>query len=320
MNTNVLNKAKEQIWTERYRPKNMSQLVLPANLKQELQRLDQHFLLVGPPGTGKTSTAKVLAKPYDTLQINASRQRGIDVVRHDISKFAQHMSLTGGGRKIVILDEIDNLHDAAQKALRGVIEEYASVVRFIATCNYPQNLDPTLIDRFRYISFEFSEADYQRQVQETALHIVKIVEENGMRMAEPKRCIAELLKKYYPSIRHMVIALQSIWSQGIEIITVEHIRGQNSTKDWSEAYQLLINTSDPRKLYTYFSAFRGQEQGIVLVLQTGLVNWLIEQEYSWSKIGKCWPIMHRFGEEFKRSSDPFVSLLAMVYELSLALS
>ena len=124
------------LFTEKFRPKNLNELIAPERVKSELNKgLVQNLLLYGTPGTGKTSTLFILAEGHQKLYINASSERGIDTVRDTIPKFCSTISLDGGKEnlKCVILDELDGATDEFYKALRGVMERYASTARFIAS-------------------------------------------------------------------------------------------------------------------------------------------------------------------------------------------
>jgi replication factor C subunit 3/5 len=121
-----------------------------------------HLLLYGPPGTGKTSTIVAAAKrmyggskEYSsmTLELNASDQRGIDVVRNEIKEFAGTQQLFKKGVKLIILDEADAMTSDAQFALRRIIEKYTKNARFCLICNYVSKIIPALqsrCTRFRF--------------------------------------------------------------------------------------------------------------------------------------------------------------------------
>jgi replication factor C small subunit len=116
-----------------------------------------HLLLSGTAGIGKTTLAKMLIneigiEDYDVLEINASRQRGIDEVKTRITNFVSMIPF--GPFKVVLLDEADHLTADAQAALRGVMEEYHSTARFILTCNYPNKIIPAIHSRCQGFHFE----------------------------------------------------------------------------------------------------------------------------------------------------------------------
>lgn len=147
---------KNKLWTELYRPKSVNEYVF-VDERQRQQVSDwidlgsiPNLLFSGEAGTGKTTLARVLINElgvddYDVLEINASRENGVDVIRDKIVGFVQTMPF--GKFKVVLLDEADYLTPNGQAMLRNDIEAYHSSVRFILTCNYAHRIIPALKSR-----------------------------------------------------------------------------------------------------------------------------------------------------------------------------
>eukprot|EP00629_Pelagomonadales_sp_RCC1024_P015411 CAMPEP_0119278128 /NCGR_PEP_ID=MMETSP1329-20130426/18527_1 /TAXON_ID=114041 /ORGANISM="Genus nov. species nov., Strain RCC1024" /LENGTH=360 /DNA_ID=CAMNT_0007278631 /DNA_START=156 /DNA_END=1234 /DNA_ORIENTATION=+ len=156
-------------WVEKYRPNTLDDLVAHKEIVSVLRRLiaaDRlpHTLLYGPPGTGKTSTILAAAKDMYgpgyknmTLELNASDDRGIDVVRNEIKDFAGTRRLFSKGIKLIILDEADMMTSDAQAALRRVIEKYTANCRFCFICNYANKITPAI--QSRCTKFRFAPLD-----------------------------------------------------------------------------------------------------------------------------------------------------------------
>ncbi|XP_077456948.1 replication factor C subunit 5 [Stigmatopora argus] len=153
-------------WVEKYRPQKLDDLISHKDILSTIQKFISedrlpHLLFYGPPGTGKTSTilacAKQLYKNKEfnsmVLELNASDDRGIDVVRGPILSFASTRTIFKKGFKLVILDEADSMTQDAQNALRRVMEKYTENTRFCMICNYLSKIIPALqsrCTRFRF--------------------------------------------------------------------------------------------------------------------------------------------------------------------------
>jgi replication factor C subunit 3/5 len=156
------------VWMEKYRPTDFDNIVLDPLNKQILKNIIEtsyfpNLLFYGPPGTGKTTTIINLVKAYQEklnqknkelmIHLNASDERGIDIIRNQINQFVNSKTLFNHGMKFVILDEVDYMTKNAQQALRYLLQNYSSSVRFCLICNYISRIDEGLQNEFLRLRF-----------------------------------------------------------------------------------------------------------------------------------------------------------------------
>ncbi|SCU86864.1 LADA_0E00716g1_1 [Lachancea dasiensis] len=153
-------------WIEKYRPETLDDVYGQSEIVGTVRKFVKdgrlpHLLFYGPPGTGKTSMIVALAreiygKNYRNmvLELNASDDRGIDVVRNQIKEFASTRQIFSKGFKLIILDEADAMTNAAQNALRRIIEKYTKNTRFCILANYAHKLTPALLSRCTRFRFQ----------------------------------------------------------------------------------------------------------------------------------------------------------------------
>lgn len=229
----------EEIFNEKYRPKEFEEVV---GLDSEIEKLISsgnipHFLFSGPPGTGKTTTARIIIKKLnaDALILNASKERGIDIIRNKIEPFAAKASNVP---KIVFLDEFDATTPQFQDALRNFMEFYSYTTRFIATCNYINKIEPALLSRFTLVKF----SNYSQEAKEK--RIKEIAKKENIQIDD--ETLSFLVKKYRDDIRSMVNFLNKNKNKSIlkEDISYENlvldILAKLKDKKWLEIREKLL--------------------------------------------------------------------------------
>lgn len=155
-------------WLEKYRPSNFNDIVLgESNYSLFRNILDKNYfpnlLFYGPPGTGKTTTIINLINEHQTIynrrnkstviHLNASDERGIDIIRNQINQFVKSRNLFESGLKFVILDEVDYMTKNAQQALKYLLQSSTHNVRFCLICNYITKIDESLKNEFICVRF-----------------------------------------------------------------------------------------------------------------------------------------------------------------------
>lgn len=203
-------------FSEKYRPTNFDDIVLDPSNKQILSNIIEtsyfpNLLFYGPPGTGKTTTIINLINSYQTklnnknkdliIHLNASDERGIDIIRNQISLFVNSKPLFNNGMKFVILDEVDYMTKNAQQALRYLLQNYSSSVRFCLICNYISKIDEGLQNEF--IRLRFNQLPTTEMIN--FLNNISISENLNM-SNHSLNCIQRLYKS---DIRSMVNFMQS---------------------------------------------------------------------------------------------------------------
>ncbi len=166
-----MNHPKNEIipWVEKYRPSNFEDIVLDDMNKHILKNIVElnyfpNLLFYGPPGTGKTTTIINLINMYQerylqkkkelVIHLNASDERGIDVIRNQINQFVNSKGLFTNGTKFIVLDEVDYMTKNAQQALKHLLQIYTKDVRFCLICNYISRIDSTLQNEFVKLRFD----------------------------------------------------------------------------------------------------------------------------------------------------------------------
>jgi len=217
-------KHKHTIWNEKYRPDSLDTYITDGGIKDIFQEYINkqdipHLLFAGRAGSGKTTLAKLLVKNIDcdSLYINATDERSMDVIREKIGGFASSASFKP--LKIVILDEATHLLMASQVLLLNMIETYSAKTRFILTGNYPERL----IDPLRSRLTEYALVPPTKPM--IAKHSVSILDNENIKYELED--VAEIVKKCYPDLRRTINTLQKCSVTGKLVINVNLKSNQN---------------------------------------------------------------------------------------------
>jgi replication factor C subunit 3/5 len=203
-------------YVELYRPKNFENIVLDPLNKQILKNIIEtsyfpNLLFYGPPGTGKTTTIINLINAYQTklnmknkdliIHLNASDERGIDIIRNQINYFVNSKPLFHTGMKFVILDEVDYMTKNAQQALRYLLQNYSNNVRFCLICNYISKIDEGLQNEFIRLRFN-------QLPKDDIVSFLKYISDSE-KLNISLKSLSAIQKLYKSDIRSMINFMQS---------------------------------------------------------------------------------------------------------------
>ena len=208
-------------WVEKYRPTSFEDIVLEPINRTLLKNIIKtnnfpNLLFYGPPGTGKTTTIINLINEYQEkynqkskglkIHLNASDDRGIDIIRNQINQFVNTKTIFGKGMKFVILDEVDYMTKNAQQALRYLIQQYSKDIRFCLICNYISRIDVSLQNEFVRLRF------CQLPKKDIYSFLNKIIKEEKINVKKEQ---VYAIQEYFKSdIRSMINYIQSNHDNG----------------------------------------------------------------------------------------------------------
>ena len=242
-------------WVEKYRPNKFEDIVLTPINKKILENIIKfnyfpNLLFYGPPGTGKTTTIINLIDKYQEtfnqkkkgliIHLNASDDRGIDIIRNQIYHFVNTKTLFGNGMKFIIFDEVDYMTKNAQQALHYLIQKYNTQIRFCLICNYISRIDSALQNEFIRLRF------CQLPKNDIFLFLKNITEKENLSIKDNQ--LQNIQAIFKSDIRSMINFLQSNHTQidgdSLKIISaVFWEKLLNKFKNNSEDVQIFIQDS-----------------------------------------------------------------------------
>jgi replication factor C small subunit len=248
------NLVSDIMWVEKYRPTRLDQVINQKEIVKGLENLLKkpnelpHLLFTGSAGVGKTTMAICLARQLlgenwkrDTLELNASDERGIKMVRERVKEFASIMKLSMNQQederpfKFIILDEADEMTSEAQTALRRIIEDSAKTTRFVFICNYLSHIIEPI--QSRCVIFRFSRVSEDEVVE----YLKNICKEEGVKVDD--KALRKIYEHTNGDMRHSINILQAASACGnVSLQQVQNAIGISGRSKISEIIDLAIDS------------------------------------------------------------------------------
>lgn len=311
------------IWTEKYRPSKFYEVVGQGDIIKRVESLTNsfnipHLLFAGPAGTGKSTLALIIVKELfkenwkdNYLELNASDERGINVVREKVKNFARTKSLGKVNFKVIFLDEADALTPEAQQALRRTMENYSATCRFILSCNYSSKIIDPIQSRCAIFRFKLLE---KKDIEK----VIKRISENENLNIKPE-AIEILYEGSEGDCRRAINILQSTAAISPEITTelISTIISNTKPKDIKVVLDYALSgdfQKSREKLLDIMLKESISGQDVIKSIQKEIWNLPVEPEIKVKLTEKTGEIEFRIVE----GSDPFIQLQSLLASFVLA--
>lgn len=315
-----VNNIENILWTEKYRPKNLKELIVSQRVKDIFENgVVQSMLFHGTAGIGKTSAAKAICKQFghNTLYLNCSDTNGVDTIRDTIMDFAMNQSILHYDNpiKVVIMDEMDGLSAQAFAALRATMEKCAANTRFIGTCNYLQKIPEPIQSRFQLIDFNFTSEEMKEIRMGQYKRIMEICAKEGLNIE--KTAAIKMVQTYFPDCRSIVNHLQRYKLEGKTTIKESDVKSIES--EYEELYEMILTKDDPVKNYEFvMKNYSNCVSEVISSLGNPFMSYLMKKQSPAVKYMPTIAILNaKYQMNLKNCIDPVVVLLAHIYELQL---
>lgn len=308
----------QKLFTEVFRPKKLEMLIAPSRIKDLLNKgLHQNLLLEGPAGTGKTTTAYILAGGRDNPDckyINAAVDGRIEIIQ-GLREFCSTQSLLGGGlaQKVIIFDEVDGASAAFFDAMKSFIEQFHVTTRFIMTCNVVTKIPAPILSRMEVVTFRpINSEETNYMMGEYKTRIATIL--SKLNIGYSDETLNRFIKSDFPDMRKLMNKTQSLHLSGSTMLDDSTMI---TTYTYRNLFELCVKPQNPVECYKLVqSEYSMSVQECMQSLGDDFIQYL--QEFHPTKIDKLPMVIITVADyQYKLASviDPAIALQALIFSL-----
>lgn len=303
-------------YEELYFPVSIEQLILPKRILTEIfnakQKVGYNFLFYSSPGTGKSTTARLITKGDDVLYLSGSNDFNIKTIRDKIMPFASgHSALRK--QKTIIIEEAENIRDNLQDAFKIILDQCKDI-NFIFITNEFDKMNEAVVSRCTPFDYDFVDSEMSEQKGSYVKFAVDLCKEQQFTF-EPK-ALKELCLRNFPDFRHLLVEFQKLHDSEIKHINEKIIKliSQSDKQDHT-LYDIVMSPAvNGENLYKGICLYKGKEKEALISLGEPFFAFLNEQN-RFSDTLQVAMIITKYSDSYTTSINKFVTLLAAIVEL-----
>lgn len=310
----------DQLFWEKYRPKNFKQLILLPRISSFFNDgLKLNVILYGTSGTGKSTLARLLSENHNSIEINASLQNSVELLREEVLDHCQTLSFRHdkNAMKVVFLDEFDRASAELQDALKAFMEKYDDKVRFILTTNHINKINGELKSRFNEVNFDPINQQEREYLKKHYLIYLKAVckKENVEDLLNREDILNDLINKHFPDLRKTIQIVQEfvISKYDFSIFNNSALSNQLDFYEW-----LLNKENNVIDNYNYVMVnFLDSFDDAFKFLGRSFFSYLLEKDQSIiEKIGpNLVKLSKEYNETYNNTIDPILHLISYISDI-----